>query len=66
MPKVSQELRSAYFLLYNQAYVNLLHPSTNHKGEKGRLLASAEQSCKEQEGTGLTPRSRFQKCLSSV
>jgi hypothetical protein len=40
-------------LLYNQAYVNLLHPSTNHKGEKGRLLASAEQSCKEQAGMPL-------------
>jgi hypothetical protein len=40
-------------LFYNQAYVNLLHPATNYKGEKGRLLASAERSCKEQAGMPL-------------
>jgi hypothetical protein len=40
-------------LLYNQAYVNLLHSVTNYKGEKGYLLASAEQSCKERAGMPL-------------
>jgi hypothetical protein len=44
---------SSVRLLYKCAYVNLPDRTTNCKGEKGRLVASAEQSCKEQAGVPL-------------